>query len=353
VRTREVGHSVKAQPVTIAEPVSTLFLHIGAEKTGTSALQASFAANAELLSAQGTYYVPSESNSAASEGKITSGNALRVAKYLNPDLHFGFRTDNFTALFERSLSLAKGANVLYSSEFLEKFQPERLRELAKLAQQSGYGTRVIYYVRSIAGHALSTYSQSVKRHKLELTFGDYLTQRYRNPFRKTIEGVEQAIGADALTVLNFDSVRTRLVPHFFEEMLGLPAAGFKSPALVNRSLTIQETEFLRQLNARLQTGRQSTLISDALISIDPAAPVGFTITPGERELLTGQYDEDVRFVNARLPSDPIAIVHPSIREGERRVYELTQFEHTLCDVLARMAGQIEPANPATNVSDRA
>jgi len=52
----------------------TLYLHIGASKTGTSALQVAFARNAKALRGRGLHY-PGK-NQDAMDGKITSGNGL-------------------------------------------------------------------------------------------------------------------------------------------------------------------------------------------------------------------------------------------------------------------------------------
>lgn len=65
-----------------------LHLHVGAGKTGTSALQAAFVRNRDWLAGHGIDYPPSPWDEAAANHKITSGNGMGLAKFLNPAHRF-------------------------------------------------------------------------------------------------------------------------------------------------------------------------------------------------------------------------------------------------------------------------
>lgn len=323
--------------------MTALILHLGSEKTGTSALQASFAANATLLRQDKVYYPPSVSNSDARQGRITSGNGLRLAKYLNPDLRFGFQVDTFLPHLDKVLHQANGGDVLYSSEFLERFRAERLQHLVEHAHKRGYDTRVIYYVRSIAGHALSCYSQAIKRSKFDASFERFLRETYKNPFRSVVDRVVRIVGPDNLLLFNFDEVRDNLLVHFLRQVLGVTPDKYAMGGQVNRSLTPSEIEFMLQVNKHLDNARQSTLISDALVYSDPEGRGKFVITTPERLLLEERYGAELEAVNAHIAGAPIGLIDSSIRESDRPEVRLGELERKLVSVIAMLTKSSERA----------
>ena len=66
--------------------MARLFLHGGAPKTGTSAIQVLLARHAEALAERGVVYPEGHLFEAARRGQVTAGNGLAMANYLNPDL---------------------------------------------------------------------------------------------------------------------------------------------------------------------------------------------------------------------------------------------------------------------------
>lgn len=294
--------------------MALLILHIGSHKTGTSALQSAFAINAARLAERNIFYPGGDAD--ARHGKITSGNGLRLASFLNRRLPFRFHHENSLRVFGRAAAKADGKNILYSSEFLEALEAERLKELLSGDAFHAYRGRIIYFVRSIAGHAISSYSQAVKREQVTASFSDYLRSHYRNPFRNTIEQAEAAVGPDNVLVLNYDAVRQNLLPTFLRTALKIDPSGFESPPTINRSLTAAEIDVMRAVNAQVGDRRRTVQISDALIYADPDAKTGFVITPEELGILAELHAADLDFINARL-AQPICLCDPSIRQGGR------------------------------------
>ncbi len=294
--------------------MSVLFLHIGSHKTGTSALQSAFAINTARLAERGIIYPGADAD--ARHGKITSGNGLRLASYLNRNLPFRFHHENSLRVFDRVLAKANGKHALYSSEFLETFETARLKELLAHTTSQGYQGRIVYFVRSIAGHAISSYSQAVKREKVTGSFADYLRSKYRNPFKEAIERADEAVGRNNVLLLNYDAVRKDLLPTFLRTALQLDTQGFQPPPTINRSLTAAEIEVMCAVNAQLNDRRRAVQISDALIYANPDAKTGFVISPEEFRILGELHAGDLSFINGRL-SEPVSLCDPSIKRGER------------------------------------
>lgn len=316
----------------------TLFLHMGAGKTGTSALQVAFAQNAERLFESGVLYPESVSNNAAELGKITSGNGAELAKYLNPDLKIpeNFNSNAVGRDFDKALRSRK--NVLYSSEFFWSFKPDHLKEMVERSAKSDYQTRIVYYIRSIAGHAASVYSQTIKRQKSESSFEQFLIKRYKNPFLSTIERANEAVGSENVLIYNFDAVREKLFAHFLQKILSIDigSADFVFPKNVNRSLNAFEVEFMRYLNARFEKPYQATFVSDALIYANDEVRPEFTITPSEMKLLESQFSAIVDKLNEYVIGEKVQLCDSSVIQGERPQIQLNDFERSVLSVLARL-----------------
>jgi len=316
----------------------TLFLHMGAGKTGTSALQVAFAQNIAELRKRGILYPADASTDKAKLGKITSGNGFNLARYLDSKRYAVEQADldSISRAFDKALMSKE--NVLYSSEFFEPFTVARLRDLIERSARSGYKTKIVYYVRSIAGHAASVYSLTVKRQKSELSFEEFLKEKYRNPFLSFIERANLAAGRENVLIYNFDSVRTNLFAHFLQKVLGVDIknASFTYPKNVNRSLNAFEVELMRYLNARFEKPHQAAFASDALIYGDDTVQPDFTITPMELDLLRSQYGTVVDLLNEHIIGDKILFCDSSVVEGERPQIQLTEFERSILSIVARL-----------------
>jgi len=317
-----------------------LFLHIGAGKTGTSALQVAFARNAWLLRQRGTFY-PGR-NEPAATGRITSGNGTMLVSHLVPDLKLpaAGKRDIVTVLRE-TLKRASGKNVLYSSELLQRFDLARMTQVVEAARSEDFTVRIAYYVRSIAGQAYSAYVQNIKRHKCTRRFREFLTT-YKNDFLSTIERSVAAVGRNNVRVRNYDTVRKDLFEDFRRNVLEIqPAAdvGFINPGMINRTLTPHETEFVRRMNERFESGRQSTLLSDALIYSAPESERRVIITEEEKAALETRYGKDIEPINSYIDGAGIRLIGEGIEIGERPAIEFSNFEHRLMDALTLLLPQ--------------
>lgn len=309
-----------------------LFFHIGAGKTGTSALQVAFARYKRDLRGHGVIYPRSRSDQAAVEGKITSGNGLELAVYLNPALKINVGRRDPIAYFKQLLRRAGNRDILYSSEFLRSYDLSRMKKMIEIADAEGFTTKLVFYVRSISGHAYSAYIQSIKRQRYTGSFQSFLST-YHNNFAETIEKAENTVKRENLIVRNYDCVRNSLLGDFMANVLGIPGE-FAEVGKINRSLTFREVEFLREMNERFKDKYQSARLSDAFIYADPDVRTGVVMSAAEVSTLADRYDADLKRINQYIKGEGIGIVDARIETGTRQIVEWTEIERRLISILA-------------------
>jgi len=319
-----------------------LVLHIGVAKTGSSLLQTTFSRLAEtILSEHGIAYPSIPGVEDAAEGKATSGNGLFLAKWLSRDLSVPNIPKGWTPewIFDDASVKEDTSTILLSSEFLMGFQPEKFADLVKLADQRGFRVEIAVYFRSVSGHALSSYSQHVKRAQYFEDFEHFVREDYVNRFLGMVRKLSR-IGADvAVRAFDYERHAEGLASQFFRDCLGvsLPAAGDEKES-INRSLTACEIEIIRELN-RVGVGfRKNQMvcrtISDYLIEQYPESKVEKRISSSALAVLEEKYLKDVEAVNEFLPaSESISFLPGDITrvEGEGRI--LSDAERAIVSVL--------------------
>lgn len=285
-----------------------LVLHMGMGKTGSSALQVAFVQNRDQLAAVRVHYPVAGSDAVAARGGVVSGNGLEILEHLAP--RKGDPAEAVRAL-ERVRNDVAGAHsgtVLYSSEFLYHAQPARLAEMRDVMSAQGATVQAVVYVRDIAGHALSSYSQVVKRALYTEPLAHFLDPdegSYRINLRPRLQQLRSTLGAENVTILHYDSQRADLFAGFMRCVFGVTDLTGFTPAFdrVNRSLTRQEVEWMRYMNRGLQNKRQARRVSDSMISRPPSDDSALSMTPQEVELLRGRYSEEVAWVNETFLDD--------------------------------------------------
>lgn len=213
-------------------------LHIGAPKTGSSALQSAFVLNRDALIERGIFYPPSPTDAKAASGIPVSGNAIALAKFLNPDFTVPSEEWEFDAC-AAAINRASGAGcstVLYSSEYMSYFLSERMDDFVSRTATLGAWVEIVYFVRNIPGHALSSYRQHSRMGRFQGTFAAYIENDYRPRFSADIERSMAAVGRENLTVLAFDDLRDSLFPSMIDALGGRASHGLPNAAHVNCSI---------------------------------------------------------------------------------------------------------------------
>jgi hypothetical protein len=258
-------------------PTGARLLHIGLMKTGTTALQHAAAAHRGDLAAHGVRYPGRGVNHlypvCALMGRRMGWSVSGAAA---PDLRW----------WRQLMSeIADGGDdrVLISHEFASECDDQ---QAARFVDQLGPQTHVVITLRGFATLLGSSWQQYVKagrRKAFHPWLRDVLAdQPDSNLARSFYRRHDQAailarwlelVGPDRLIVVIGDQQRRNLLPDAFSDLLGLPRAFLRDAGDdgENRSLSWQEAEYLRHVNARVHEARigwrpYEVLIRDGLIA---------------------------------------------------------------------------------------
>jgi len=315
----------------------TVYLHCGAPKTGTSYMQVLFAKYSEELRAQGIVYPYDEFVAGAKDGKITSGNGVKMANYLLPELpHKIADKTAFIDEFDHMLENGNGANFLFSSEFLVFPDTERTKRLVKVIEKNGYDAKVIYLVRDYANAARSAYSQKVKRAGEARCFEAFLKQ-WDPQYVHTINLITAAFGAESLSVFNYEEQKADLARLFFEIFLGC-SINIEVKVVINRSLNDKELELLRVFNefSGGSNAFSSTFVSDALMQNSTTESEDYTPRQSELKILHERFNQLIADINSVVLGRAVQISSGCHEAPEKAV--LNDFERFTMAVLSKLVG---------------
>ncbi|MGV1005044.1 MAG: hypothetical protein ACOYEV_09825 [Candidatus Nanopelagicales bacterium] len=239
-------------------PADAILLHIGVHKTGTTALQAAFAAARPQLSASGVSY--------PGDRAAHHGPAMAVL-----ERSWGWQgaggQHTRRSVFDRLARHARaspGRVFISSEQFCEADDEQAARVVAGL----GAGRlHVLLTLRPLAELLPSSYQQYLK-YGLQLTFGKWLENTLatdgrkpaspsfwrRNDHAAVVTRWVGLLGPERVRVIVLDPAERALTPRTVAALLDVrPALLTARMGLTpNRSLTASEAEFLRQLNRRLR-----------------------------------------------------------------------------------------------------
>lgn len=284
--------------------IKQVFLHIGARKTGSSAIQVALVRNREALAANGLIYPECENDAAALAHKPTSGNGVLLAGILGPDKTLRSRRESVAQL-RRDLS-GTGRAVLYSSELFEASAGEDVSAFVDIVRSRGADVTVVYYLRNLLSYAVANYSQALKRGGYVNDFTRYI-KSYRTTFAQTIETYSKLVPRERFLIRHYDRVRPNLIQDFFTIVLDGQnkdvAWDIQPQREINRSLTAEEMQIILLMNRLLRPhGRtfaraMSTAMSDYMIEHADCAKTDFVVTEDELRRFTRHNAEALEFVN--------------------------------------------------------
>lgn len=325
--------------------VTRLLLHIGMGKTGSSALQVALVRNREALASAGVRYPEHSSDARARKGRAGSGNGRALQDLLTTD----HATPPTEVLAELTRSLQP--TVLYSSEFLWYFRPDRLAWLRDQVADAGGVLEVVTYVRDIAGMVVSSYAQTVKRSRYTAPLSTYLQEYGANTTGlgpgARLETLVELLGQEHVIVRHYDSERAHLVSLFFTEVLGA-AAPAEETGEVNRSLTARETEWMRHMNPALADDKAALIASEALTGRAPLPSPAFTLSAADLAALEARFGEEVAWVNRHFLGGRLSVQGsvPTTSETSETAALVGAGEQHLLAVLADLANRQAARRPA-------
>ena len=242
-----------------------LFLHVGHDKTGSTALQQSFSASRSFMGQQSVVYpaMGDDARLVNMDEMVPCGNARHLLS-----------SEDTLAETLGSLSVEK-SNVLFSSElvFEALVKQEDLGFLSKAAEVAGFSeVRILLFIRDPLPHAVSVWQQRVKGWQGESsTLDQWMAERYDTPL-KVCRLIKAAARSSEikLSILRYETVRHDL-HGAVEQWVGLRAGSLVRQATrVNRSLTGSEVALQRILNEKI--GPSGKMFAFRLVSRLPDLP---------------------------------------------------------------------------------
>src|SRR4051812_30228481 len=165
-----------------------LYIHLGAPKTGTSALQSAFASHTHQFLDHNVVYPHFRTLENASAGSVSSGNGVPLAKLLNPSHSARVETDHVYDQIREAFS--GGHDILYSCEGIGRFRLEKMLEFREFAERVGYQLVPVVYVRAIADHAVSAYQQAVKSKLYSDSLVEFVRSRYSGTQTRLVKKIQ-------------------------------------------------------------------------------------------------------------------------------------------------------------------
>ena len=321
-------------------------LHIGAGKTGTSAIQSQLAINRKILAEKGWHYPEALTDEKALNHRITSGNAIEFGKMSKNE---NFNEKIFKKSLHEMLKNARGRNVLLSSELMETYDEELGRKLKERLSSYGYELEIVYYVRAIADHLVSMYHQLVKRHLYTGSLKDMLNIYYKQnleyKFIRIIKESEAIVGRDRLKIKNYDRVKDRIVEDFLRDVLNIDdISSFNiEKKKINRSLTRYELSMMRYMNRFLERNGHSAFVSDALIQNHPNASYRMTIERVDAKRLEKKYAADIKKLEEYLDENekPLRVIEDLQLIEKEREMEFNNFQESIMSIISELVKELK------------
>lgn len=236
--------------------MTSLYLHVGHSKTGTTWLQAVLSLSRGALAAHGLAYPCDGAARAPESAEIGLGNAPRLA----------VSEDRLRAELAGSAATHSGRGVVYSSEelFPQLLALPRPQALAAISRDAGFeNVRILLFARDPMAHATSLWQQYLKRGGGTAPVEAFFA-RYSVPER-VAEFLERFGAVPGITVQarNYSRWQDRLLDPL-AHWLGMPTDAFTTPVAgrLNRSMTRAELAMQRALNHHL--GKRGCILSDAV-----------------------------------------------------------------------------------------
>jgi hypothetical protein len=266
-----VSDAVAVAPPPVDElllPVGTRLVHIGPQKTGTTALQSAFHANRPRVREQGVLYAGS------ARQPMTAALAV-VGRPIDA------RTDRIPPITEwerlvRSIERAREPRVVVSAEALADARKPAIARIVRDLDPAR--VHVVVTLRPLARILSSQWQQYVQA-GVTVSFEEWLDAIlypgrrkltpsfwHRHRHDRLIARWAEAVGFDRMTVVVADDRDRDRILRVFERFVGLEAGTLVAEDdLANRSLTLGEVEIIRAFNAQFRAAELPMRLHTAVV----------------------------------------------------------------------------------------
>jgi hypothetical protein len=333
-----------------------VYLHIGAGKTGTSAIQVALAQHREALAAAGVLYPVSAhgSDRRAARGEISSGNAIPLGRFTNPGAApEGFDAEGVLSWVQGCVAEAAGRDLLFSSESMQFTRPDRAARLVETFRAAGYEPVVIFYVRHLLDAAVAEYQQFQKLGLPLLrggqrvgSLGEFLRQ-YRCRYLQSLEPFAALLPREALRVRLYEAEREALIPNFFAIVSDVVPPAAAREKVVNRSLAPEELPVFERLGALPDGPRLCRLLTDTLLNAPPLSRTPVCVPEAEFAAFEALNLPILERINAEFLAGPdrLRLRSDRIAVGQPAPVELDQVYGVVVEYLAATLRRAEAVRP--------
>jgi len=308
---------------------TTLYIHAGGPKTGTSSIQSFLGSIASHLKNHDWSYEHSPDKPDLSLN--TCGNGLLLYELLTADDYTPARLNDLL------LRYCGGChNAICSSEYLSGLTPTHWKELDESSRRLNITVNVIYYVRDVIPFLLSAYDQHVKNHYERRSFDDWVENA---DFPQTwqhataLRDIQAVFPKSSIHVIHYTE-RSRDIIESFVNLVGLgDIAAIDRAAInsrLNRSLTAKERKLLLAVN-RASIGlvgkaARSKELADLLIHSQPHLEgESDACNSASLATLTARFGKDVDWINDTFfcGNDVISVFKSSDKQNSRETIATT------------------------------
>jgi hypothetical protein len=305
--------------------MSTLYLHIGGPKTGSTYLQSICRTNKPTLLANGIHYPQGNVFQEGGPNSWTSGNGSGILD--SPEAFSN-------ALGE--IDKYPGSSLLYSHEGLRNdvCLEEKVSFMPEIAKAHGFNRiKVLFFVRNPVAYAVSVWQQFVKNNgmveSLDAKIADpnFMIYSYRNTER-ILENLSKDDYFD-ITALNYSKCSDRLF-EIFNDWIDIPAHIMSLPEAtrINRALTRSELTLQQAMNQIL--GGDAKILAKALTeNLTDIKPEKIIPAVESQQMLWDRIAHMAIRANQLLP------------EGHEIIFDLQEPESEASDSYIFSAAQLE------------
>lgn len=231
--------------------MTSLYVHVGHGKTGSSFIQSTFANSVDELRKNKIVYPANETILKAAKGGISSGNGSVLLNQLQILSKCKIQADESILISGEILfnKLLSKDTIKNTNHILEKYNISEIN--------------CLLFIRNPIEHAASFYQQLIKREGYTSSIESFL-KTYKTPqvVSSLLDQISKRIGY-TIDVRNYSNIKKNINQEV-ADWLNIPTSVLKPPgnSTVNRSLTLGELEAQRFLNQHL--GKSGNLLSDRL-----------------------------------------------------------------------------------------
>ena len=267
-----------------------VYLHTGAGKTGTSAIQVALARLRPQLAAAGILYPAGFKGSGdkAEQAAVSSGNAFVLGGLVNANKRRpGHDTAAVMAWLADCVRAAAGRDLLFSSEAMQSPRAPEAAELCAFFTGAGYEVTVIHYVRHALDQAIAGYQQNLKRGLIGS--GEREKLQDRNAFlyhEKTaylahLDIFAKILPPERLIVRLYDQERSDLVAGFLRLLRPTPFVLPKAANIINRSPTAAEEIVFAELSRQPDGKRLCRTVAELALNGPASGRADQAVTEAE------------------------------------------------------------------------